>query len=65
MNRIEKIMAYEQGDLSDDETIDLFCELIKSGLAYSLQGHYGRTAHGLIQAGYIKPDGTRTDTVSE
>ena len=61
MDQIGKVIAYEQGDLSDDEAIDLFCELIKSGLAYSLQGHYGRMAQSLINAGYITHDGTRTE----
>jgi hypothetical protein len=46
------IIAYEQGDLSDEATIELFQSLIDSGLAWSLQGHYGRTAQALIQAGY-------------
>jgi len=44
------IIAYEQGELDEDATIDLFQNLINSGLAWSLQGHYGRTAAALIEA---------------
>jgi len=47
------IIAYEQGELDEDATIDLFQNLINSGLAWSLQGHYGRTAAALIEAGLV------------
>lgn len=52
MDQIDKIIAYEQGDLSDEDTICLFQELIDSGLVWQLQGHYGRTAKFLIEEGY-------------
>jgi hypothetical protein len=55
---IEQIIAYEQGDLDADATVDLFAALVKNGTAWSLQGHYGRTAQALIDHGYIDPDGT-------
>lgn len=45
------IIDYEMGSLSEDETIELFQALIDSGLAWSLQGSYGRTAKDLIEAG--------------
>lgn len=54
---IEQIIAYEQGDLGADETVDLFADLVKTGQAWSLQGHYGRTAQALIDHGYIDLDG--------
>jgi hypothetical protein len=53
MDHIDQIIAYESGDLSDDETISLFQSLVNSGLAWQLQGHYGRTAKALIDAGYV------------
>lgn len=50
------IIAYESGELSDKETLKLFQHLEDTGMAYSLQGHYGRTATALIGAGLIKPN---------
>lgn len=49
---VDKIIAYENGEMSDEDTIELFQTLIDSGMAWTLQGHYGRTAMSLIEAGY-------------
>ena len=53
-DEVGAIMAYEQGDLDEEGTIELFQRLVDSGLAFRLQGHYGRTAMALIQGGYIR-----------
>jgi hypothetical protein len=37
--------------------IELFARLIESGLAFQLQGAYGRQATALIEAGYISETG--------
>lgn len=54
MDQVSKIMAFEQGDLDEDGTIELFQELINSGLVWQLQGSYGRMARNLIEAGYCE-----------
>jgi hypothetical protein len=52
MNQIDKIMAFESGELDEGDIIELFQELIDSGLAWQLQGSYGRMANALIENGY-------------
>ena len=49
----EMIIEYEQGKLDANQTVSLFQELYDSGLAWNLQGHYGRTAYALLEAGLI------------
>jgi hypothetical protein len=51
MDQIDNIIAYESGELDEEATIDFFQELINTGLCWQLQGHYGRTATALINAG--------------
>lgn len=41
------IIAYEQGDLDEEGTQELFQYLVKTGIIYELQGSYGRTAHAM------------------
>ena len=55
---VGKIIAFESGEMSEDETVTFFQELVDSGLAWQLQGCYGRTAARLIEAGLV----TQKDT---
>jgi len=53
-DKVGAIIDYENGNLNDEETIELFQHLLDSGLVWQLQGHYGRVAESLIEAGYIR-----------
>ncbi|WP_329289515.1 hypothetical protein [Streptomyces pseudovenezuelae] len=55
------LISYEQGELSARETLELFALLVKSGMAWTLQGSYGRTANELIHAGYLTREGGVTE----
>ena len=57
MPDIDKIMAYENGELDDDETIALFQSMLDDGTVWQLQGHYSRTATALLNQGSIHPKG--------
>lgn len=49
---VSAIIRYESGQMAgDEEVIELFQHLINTGLAWTLQGSYGRTAYALIQDG--------------
>jgi hypothetical protein len=50
---MSQILDYEMGILEWDETVELFQELVNTGLAWTLQGSYGRMARDLIEQGVI------------
>jgi hypothetical protein len=54
---LDQMMDYESGELSDKETLEMFSVIVKDGLTYSLQGHYGRTVSALIQDGWLDNKG--------
>jgi hypothetical protein len=56
-NLVSYIIAYEEGALGWKEVLKLFAFLIRTGLAWHLQGHYGRTAADLIRSGVISENG--------
>lgn len=56
-----EIMAYEDGELDTTEIVQLFSKLIKSGMAWQLQGMYGRQAMTLINSGYLDKEGNILD----
>lgn len=64
-SQIANIIAYEQGELTDQEVVCLFADLVRSGLAWELQGHYGRTASALIKEGWFDREGNLSLAVLE
>jgi len=48
---LDRIIRYENGNMETDEIVPFFQELIDNGMAWTLQGHYGRTASALIELG--------------
>ena len=54
MPSVDDIMRWEQGEMNKVETIKFFQGLIDSGMAWRLQGCYGRMAMALIEGGYCK-----------
>ena len=53
MNVTDKIIAYESGELDQDETIDLFQHLLDTGIIHHLQGSYQRATASLLNQGLI------------
>ena len=51
------IIDYEQGNLSQEDTLKLFSYLIRTGQCWTLQGHYGRTAEAIMEQGFIDKNG--------
>lgn len=48
---VDFIIEYEAGSLTEEEIAVGFQHLIDSGIVWSLQGSYGRTAATLIESG--------------
>tara|TARA_Y100001973_G_C5192886_1_gene332156 strand:+ start:565 stop:753 length:189 start_codon:yes stop_codon:yes gene_type:complete len=52
MPNVQDIIDYEEGEMEWERMIEFFQEMIDSGIVWSLQGSYGRTAHRLIVDGH-------------
>ena len=61
MDRVEKIIAFENGELTDDELIEFFKELYISNALFGLQGTYQRTFNALCENGLIDINELRTE----
>lgn len=61
----DKVIRYESGELSPQQQLELFAKLIKNGMAWQLQGFYGRVAMDYIKAGYIDKSGNILRNIEE
>jgi len=55
MSSITDIIDYESGEMPPEDVPSFFQPMIDSGIVWQLQGHYGRTAVDLIEAGFCDP----------
>lgn len=61
----DKIIAYESGKLTSNEILELFSELVKNGIAWTMQGSYERIAQALIENEYLSKNGDILKTFKE
>jgi hypothetical protein len=54
---VDNIIKYESGEMGLGEMVQFFADMIKSGDVWSLQGHYGRNAMAIIEAGIVDREG--------
>jgi hypothetical protein len=57
MNYVDQIIAFEQGELDENQIVELFAHLVRTGRAWTLQGAYGRMATALMNQGYLDEEG--------
>jgi hypothetical protein len=51
---LNKILAYENGQMTEPEIIEMYQQLLDTDLIVAMQGHYQRYAAILIEDGLIK-----------
>lgn len=54
---VDKLMDFESGEMKTEDIVPFIAELVKSKMAWSLQGMYGRIATRLIAEGKITTEG--------
>lgn len=57
MNLMERVIEYETERHDLEWIVQFFADLIATGLAWQLQGHYGREAKAYIDNGLINVQG--------
>lgn len=52
---VDQLIAYEEGQITEDQEIAFFEHLVETGACWQLPGHYQLVAATLIEAGLINP----------
>lgn len=52
---VDAIMRFERGEATDDEVIEMAQFMVDTGMAWTLQGMYGRLCARLIEEGLVTP----------
>jgi hypothetical protein len=52
---VDQLIAYEEGQIPEDQEVAFFEHLVETGTCWQLPGHYQRVAATLIEAGLIMP----------
>jgi len=52
---VDQLIAYEEGQITEDQEIAFFEHLVETGTCWQLAGHYQRVGATLLEAGLIKP----------
>lgn len=65
MDLTAQIIEYETGEMNEVDVVNFFAHLIRTKLAWQLQGSYGRTANSFIQDGLIDEFGNLTNKTIE
>jgi len=56
---VDRMVAYEGGEMNEDETVAFFQELLDRRLINSLQGTYQQIAALLMELGHIEQRGNQ------
>lgn len=56
-NLTDMLVDWENGQISEVDSIKLFSHLIKTGIVWKLQGFYGRAAFNLIDSQVLDKKG--------
>lgn len=51
---VDQIVKFENGEMSEDETIEFFQVLADTGIVWQLQGMYQRCLRDFVDAGLVK-----------
>jgi hypothetical protein len=62
---VDQLIAYEEGQITQDEKVAFFAHLVETGVCWHLPGHYQRVATTLSEAGFIKPPERANATSSD